>query len=73
LASGWGCGLASRWWSKIGSAPAAILVSPNAIAISPSLQKYAGYDPVKDFAPIARLVIAPFVFVFKAIPRTGAS
>ncbi len=42
-----------------------LLVAPN-ITISPSLYKKLAYDPVKDFAPIARVAAVPMVIVTPA-------
>jgi tripartite-type tricarboxylate transporter receptor subunit TctC len=39
-----------------------LLVAPN-ITISPSLYKKLAYDPVKDFAPVARVAAVPMVIV----------
>jgi len=39
-----------------------LLVAPN-ITISPSLYKKLAYDPVRDFAPIARVAAVPMVIV----------
>lgn len=46
-----------------------LLVAPNNLAITPSLLGNVGFDPVKDFAPIANLVYAPgMVAVHSAVP-----
>jgi tripartite-type tricarboxylate transporter receptor subunit TctC len=39
-----------------------LLVAPN-ITISPSLYKKLAYDPVRDFAPVARVAAVPMVIV----------
>ncbi|HTD89799.1 MAG TPA: tripartite tricarboxylate transporter substrate-binding protein, partial [Burkholderiales bacterium] len=39
-----------------------LLVAPN-ITISPSLYKKLGYDPLRDFLPIARVAAVPMVIV----------
>ena len=46
-----------------------LLIAPNNLAIAPSLFGSVGFDPIKDFAPIALLVNAPgMVGVHVAVP-----
>ena len=48
-----------------------LLVAANH-AINPSLYKDLGYDPIKDFAPITKLSVQPYVFVVAAqVPARG--
>ncbi|WP_137181033.1 tripartite tricarboxylate transporter substrate binding protein [Roseomonas sp. AR75] len=48
-----------------------LLVGSDPLAINPSLYRRIGYDPVRDFAPIAELVRAPQVLVVN--PRHAAT
>jgi len=50
---------------------AIVLASPS-LSISPGLYKKLGYDPVKDFAPITLLAVAPMIVgVNQATPITS--
>ena len=42
-----------------------LLFPNNGIAIPPQPQKDAGYDPVKDFAPVSLMAIAPMLLVVR--------
>jgi len=46
-----------------------LFVNSGILAVTPAVQKQAGYDPVKDFAPVALVTTAPlFVIVPSSLP-----
>ncbi len=47
-----------------------VLIAANSLTINAALQPNAGYDPLRDFAPIALLTVVPHVLV--AHPRVAA-
>ncbi|MFO1329457.1 MAG: tripartite tricarboxylate transporter substrate binding protein [Rubrivivax sp.] len=43
-----------------------LMTTSGAFAISPSLFKNLGYDPVKDFAPVTKIAVAPLLVLVRA-------
>lgn len=56
-------GIAAREVARAAPDGYTLLFPNNGITIAPQLQKDAGYDPVKDFAPVSLVSIAPMLLV----------
>ena len=61
--------IATRQVAKSEPDGATLLIATSSLAINPSLYPNVGYDPRKDFAPIALCVMSPYILsVNPAVP-----